>query len=236
MIRIFYYCGANARPTGGNKIIYRHVDLLVHAGVDAWVYHPVDDFVYPGLVKSPRVLGPSTIVARRCDVFVLPEDGGPGMAAFAPGMRKLIFNQNTYYTFRHFGLSPEAVPPYDHPDVIGALVVSEDNRRYLDHVFPGLACERLILSLDYDVFAFVPWAQKRRQIAYMTRKNADDVAQVVKILCRRDRLSDWQFVPIEGLPESEVARVLKESKLFLPLVIQRACRCLTSRLWLAVAV
>lgn len=214
-MRLFYYCGVNTQPTGGNKIIYRHVELLVQAGIDAWVYHPVDRFVYPGLVESPRVVAPSTIEARRGDVFVLPEDGGPGMASFAPGLRKLIFNQNAYYTFRHFGLGPEALPPYDHPDVIGALVVSEDSRRYLDYAFPELACERLVLSLNYEAFVFVPWCQKRRQIAYMTRKNADDVAQVVKILSRRGLLRDWTMVPIEGLPEPEVARIMGESMLFL---------------------
>lgn len=214
-IRVFYYCGANALPTGGNKIIYRHVELLVQAGLDAWVYHPVDGFVYSGLVESPRVVGPSTIEARRCDVFVLPEDGGPGLSNFAPGMRKLIFNQNAYYTFRHFGLGGDDLPPYGHPGVMGALVVSEDSRRYLDYAFNGLACKRLVLSLDYETFVFVPWSQKRRQIAYMTRKNADDVAQVVKILSRRGLLRDWAMVPIEGLSESEVARIMGESMLFL---------------------
>ncbi len=91
--RLFYYCGANAHPTGGNKVIYRHVDLLAKAGFDAWVYHPIDGFAYPGLVSHPRIVTPASIVARRCDLFVLPEDAGPGMASFAPGMRKLIFNQ-----------------------------------------------------------------------------------------------------------------------------------------------
>lgn len=214
-IRVFYYCGANAQPTGGNKIIYRHVDLLAQAGVDAWVYHPVEGFVYSGLTACPRVVTPSTIVARRCDVFVLPEDGGPGMAEFAPGMRKLIFNQNAYYTFRHFGLRPQGLPPYGHPEVVGALVVSEDSRRYLDYAFPGLVCERLFLSLNYEAFVFRPWMQKRRQIAYMTRNNKDDVAQVVKILAHRGLLADWEFVPIEGLSELDVARVMGESMLFL---------------------
>lgn len=214
-IQVFYYCGANAQPTGGNKIVYRHVDLLARAGLDAWVYHPIDGFAYTGLVQDLRVVSPSTIVARRADLFVLPEDAGPGLAAFAPGMRKLIFNQNTYYSFRHFGLDPLALPPYERADVIGAMVVSEDNQRYLRFAFPGLACERLVLSLNFELFAYVPWHRKRRQIAYMTRKNQDDVAQVLKILASRGRLADWRLVPIEGCPEYEVARILRESRLFL---------------------
>jgi glycosyltransferase involved in cell wall biosynthesis len=112
-------------------------------------------------------------------------------------------------------LDPKVLPPYGSPDVIGVIVVSEDNRRYLNYAFPGLACERLVLSLNYDLFSFVPWHQKRRQIAYMTRKNEDDVSQVVKILAHRGRLADWRLVPIQGLPEEDVARVMRESRLFL---------------------
>jgi len=97
-------------------------------------------------------------------------------------------------------------------------VVSEDNQRYLSYAFPGLACERLVLSLNFDAFASIPWRQKQHQIAYMTRKNENDVAQVVKILTSRDRLAGRRLVPIEGLPESEVGRIMGESQLFLAFV------------------
>ena len=215
MTRLFYYCGTNAHPTGGNKVVYRHVDLLAQAGIEAWVFHPRDHFFYEGLVSRPRVVGPSSLVLHRSDLLILPEDAGPAMGTFAAGVRKLIFNQNAYYSFRYFGLQPAALPPYRNAEIIGALVVSEDSRRYLSYAFPGLICERVVLSLDYRAFNFVPWHRKRRQIAYMTRKNEGDVAQVVKILTARGGLDDWNLVPIEGLSEPDVARVMGESQLFL---------------------
>jgi glycosyltransferase involved in cell wall biosynthesis len=117
-----------------------------------------------------------------------------------------------------FGISVltlEHYPPYSQADFIGALVVSEDNKRYLSYAFPGFPCERLYLTIDYHRFAFVPWHNKSNQIAYMTRKNHDDVAQVVKILSNRGLLGDWRLVPIQGLPESDVSLLMGESKLFI---------------------
>lgn len=49
----------------------------------------------------------------------------------------------------------------------------------------------------------------------MTRKNKDDIAQVIKILSTRALLADWNMVPIEGLSEPEVGRIMGESRLFL---------------------
>ena len=86
------------------------------------------------------------------------------------------------------------------------LVLPED-------AFPGMACERVWVSLDFQTFALVPWEQKRNQIAFLTRKNTADLAQVLKILSIRDRLQGWKFVPIEGLDETGVYQVLGQSRL-----------------------
>ena len=127
--RLIYYCGVNPLPTGGNKITYCHLHCLAEAGWDAWVFHPQDGFAFSGLVGADRVLTPSTYRCRASDVLVLPEDAGPAMATMAPGLRKLIFNQEGYRTFRHFDDPLEALPPYRHPEVKGVLVVSDDSRR-----------------------------------------------------------------------------------------------------------
>ena len=213
--QIFYYCPQNLHPTGGNKIAYRHVTLLQQAGFNAYIYHPTDDFCYSGFADNPPIVGPSSIKLCSSDIFVLPEDSGPGLQSFAKGLRKIIFNQNAYYTFRHFDYDSNIIPPYGQGDFIGTFVVSEDNKNYLEYAFPSLSVHRLILSLDYDTFQYTPWHQKRRQICFMTRKNYDDVVQVLKILSIRLCLEDWKFIPMQGLPESEVARIMKESMIFL---------------------
>jgi hypothetical protein len=38
--------------------------------------------------------------------------------------------------------------PYLHPEVVATIVVSEDSRRYLQHVFPALPIHRIRHSID----------------------------------------------------------------------------------------
>ena len=59
---------------------------------------------------------------------------------------------------------------------------------------------------------------------------------MVNILFERNKLKEWIFVPIDGLPEKEVAEILKESALFmsfskaeglgLPPLEAMACGCI----------
>jgi glycosyltransferase involved in cell wall biosynthesis len=215
MARILYLCFANRTPTGGNKMIYRHVDLLGRLGFDAWVLHPKSDFRYHDLDFRPPVLGLEGLKLKRDDVVVIPEDAGPGMCKFARGAKKVIFNQNTYYSFRGFDSLQGPLPPYLDPEFAAALVVSEDNRRYLEYAFPGVRCDRIHLCIDRERFSFVPANQKQRKIAYMTRKNAGDVVQVLQILRSRGSLPGWQLTPIEDVNEAGVAQLLEKPALFL---------------------
>ena len=44
--RALYHCGTNRLLVGGNKAVYRHVEIIADAGIDAWVFHPVQGFRY----------------------------------------------------------------------------------------------------------------------------------------------------------------------------------------------
>jgi glycosyltransferase involved in cell wall biosynthesis len=215
MGRIVYFCFANQRPTGGNKIIYRHVEVLRSLGFDAYVLHPRAGFRYLDIGHSPPLLDPGSLRLHSDDLLVLPEDSGPRLFGSTRGQRRVIFNQNAYYTFRGFEGLEGPLPPYLDPEVVATLVVSEDNRRYITHAFPGVSCRRLHLSLNLDRFAPVPFHAKRRQICYMTRKNAQDVAQVLQILRSRGVLKGWGLQPIAGCTEAEVARIMGASQFFL---------------------
>jgi glycosyltransferase involved in cell wall biosynthesis len=69
----------------------------------------------------------------------------------------------------------------------------------------------------------------------MPRKLRDDVEQVINILKIRNNIKGWSFVEIDNMSESEVARILKESTVFLsfnhregfglPPVEAMACGC-----------
>lgn len=149
------------------------------------------------------------------DLLVLQEVGGPGLCQIARGARKVLFNQNAYYSFHGFNDLEGPLPPYLDPEFVATLVVSEDNRRYLEHAFPGLRCRRIRVSLDLERFAWVPEAQKRCRIAFMTRKNHADVMQVLQILRSRQALRHWRLAPIENQDEAGVARLMGEAKIFL---------------------
>lgn len=215
MMRIFYYCSANDRPTGGSKITYRHVEILRELGLEASVVHPQSGFRYDTFDHAPPVLGISELDLTGSDVVVLPEDGGRALLTFARGVRKVLFNQNAYFSFKGFADLGAPLPPYLDPEYLGILVVSEDNQAYLEYAFPGVRVHRIHLSLNYQLFARVPFEDKQRCIAFMTRKNTADLLQVLQILRSRGSLRGWTLAPIIDQSEQGVAGILAIASIFL---------------------
>lgn len=148
------------------------------------------------------------------DIFVFPEIYGPGMGELLKGVKKVIFNQNCYYTFKGYDLNPKNLQsPYNHPDVVAAMVVSEDSKQYLNYAFPDLMVYRIHNSINTDIFKYSE--QKKKQICYMPRKHPDDAMQVFNLLKFRGVLEEFSIVPIENMNEAQVSQVLQESLLFL---------------------
>ena len=60
----------------------------------------------------------------RDDILVVPEIYMGNLAGIAPGVPKVIFNQNAYLTFRGWPMEGFAgAHPYQHPDVIATVAV-----------------------------------------------------------------------------------------------------------------
>jgi hypothetical protein len=212
--RIFVYSPDGAAPFGGIRKLYRHVDVLNRHGYPAAIVHQQPGFRCTWFAHDTPVVYAADTPVSRADVLVFPEVFGPQTAAVAPGVRRVLFNQNAYYTFAGYPPDGRDLPtPYTSPDVIAALVVSEDSRAYLRYVFPDLRIFRLRYGIDPGLFCYGPG--KRHAIAYMPRKNAGDVVQVLQTLKCRDALGDFELVPIQDRSEAEVAAVLKECLLFL---------------------
>jgi glycosyltransferase involved in cell wall biosynthesis len=129
-----------------------------------------------------------------------------------PGVRKVIFNQNAYLTFRGYPAEGLRGPsPYSHPEVKAVFGVSDDNLDYLRYAFPNQRFFRMHYGIDPH---FAPKWPKRKVIAYMPRKNAEEVVQVFNLLRLRGALAGWEPVAIHGMNEVQVARCLAESSLF----------------------
>lgn len=213
-MNIYVLCPDSDEPHGGVKMLYRYVDALNDNGFRSWVVHSEKGFRCSWFRNDTSVRYLPGIELHPEDCWVMPEVLGPGQYAVAEGCRKVIFNQNCYYTFSNRGFLEEGVSPaYLQEQVVGAQVVSEDSRRYLEYAFPGILVGRVHYPLDHRLFAFS--AEKRPRIAFMTRKNPQDAVQVLAILRSRGALEGMETVAIDGKCEEEVASMLRDSFLFL---------------------
>jgi hypothetical protein len=211
---IYVLCPDDNRPSGGVKKLYRHVDVLNQNGREAFLLHQQPEFRCTWFDNATRVAYMPSVQLDASDYLVIPEVYGPAIASIQKGIRKVIFNQGCYLTFHGYSLAKkDDVPAYRHPDVVGTLVVSEDSKRYLEQVFPGLRVCRIRYGIDPALFHYQP--DKKRQIAYMPRRNAEDARQVINALNYRGALRGLDLVPIDNRSERETADILRASLIFL---------------------
>jgi glycosyltransferase involved in cell wall biosynthesis len=255
---IYVVCPDRNDPIGGVKQLYRLVDILNTIGYDAFIIHgktatkvkwfdhqiPIKYFPYLHIwlnrqkakkkKRTPlffKTLLKDKRMPETDSIIVFPEVYGPNVNKIVPNNKVVIFNQNCYYTFDHFGLSGKG-GPYTHPNTLGSIVVSENSLAYLQYSFPSHPVFRIRLSIS-KVFEYS--STKKKQIAYMPRKLAEDFIQIFNLLNNRINLEEWSFVPIDNMSEEDVAKVLKDSSIFLsfnhregfglPPVEAMACGC-----------
>lgn len=235
------------RPIGGAKQVHRLVEALGALDRQATIIQQEASF-HPGWFSSQvdtiglkQFQTRSDLRADR-DVIVLPETFLAALPRYAPGLPKLVFNQNGAYSF---GLKPgdgfpapqEVLDLYQHDDLKHVLCISEHDERLLKQAFPlgPDRVSRIVNGIETDLFR--PAGSKQRRIAYMPRKNGRDAAIVAALLARQPwfREGGWSVLAIDGLPQSQVAAALQQSLIFLafghpegfglPLAEAAACGC-----------
>lgn len=129
-----------------------------------------------------------------------------------PGVPRVVFNQNAYFTFRDWTADSD---PYESDDIVGILTVSSDSESFLRAAFESrdLPILRVHNSISPIFSSFAE--SKERVLAYMPRKNAEDAHQVLSMLSFRGSLDRWTVVEIEDATQEEVASVLRRSAIFL---------------------
>jgi glycosyltransferase involved in cell wall biosynthesis len=210
---IYLYSPDDNQPIGGIRKLYRHADVLNRHGFAAAIVHLAPGFRCTWFENQTPVVYARTVRPESQDFIVVPEISGPDVTRTAPGIRKVIFNQNCYNSFRHYPIA--ATPgetPYLHPDVVATITVSEDSARYLGYAFPRARILRIRPGIDGALF--YPGPEKRRQIAFMPRRQIEDARQVFNILKFRGALAGFEIVEIRDMPEQQAARVLQESAFF----------------------
>lgn len=213
---VYYLCPDDNTPSGGIRMLYRHVDTLTKAGVEAKILHRRPGFRCDWFANTTPVTSATEAVLHADDLLVVPEYYGPGLSLLPSGVRKIVFNQNAYQTFDHIpleGTAPKA-PYADLPGLVALATVSEDNAALLRYTFDPLPVHLTRVVVDRRLF-HPPDRPAGQRIAFMPRRRADEQRQLLHILRARDALAGWELVPIDGLSESETARMLRTCAVFL---------------------
>ena len=223
---VYYVAPDTDEPSGGMRVIYRHVDILNRSGIPAAVLHCRRGFRCTWFENNTAVAyAPGLDLDGGVDVLVLPEIYIDRVAEIAPGIPKIVFNQNAYLTFR--------MAPWKGPEasrrladsyraLLGVLVVSEDSSSYLAHAIPGLQPTRVHLGFEAELW-HPPDVGPDRILSYMPRRRRDEANQVLHILSDRGALDGWSVVAIDGMTEGQVAETMRRSALFLSLGKHEGC-------------
>lgn len=212
---VYYLCPDLVAPSGGVRNIYRHVDALNAAGVDAAVLHTKPGFRCRWFANDTRTVAARDVTMRAADLLVVPECYSPGLNRLPAGARKVIFNQGAYHTFDLIGFdaSPAGAPYAGVPNLAALLTVSQDSEALLAHAFPGIAVHRARPVVDARVFH--PGAGPGgRRIAYLLNRRPAEREQVLHILRSRGVLRGWELVPIQHRTEAEAAELMRGCGLF----------------------
>jgi hypothetical protein len=215
--RVLAPCPEWPTPSGGVRKIYRHVDVLNANGIQAAVVHQQRGYRTPWFANQTNVVfHEDEWPPRPDDILLVPELLSWQVMIMTPGVRKVVFNQNAYQVFND-PTPPisELIAPYNHPDFLATIVVSDDSKRYINFGFPQHPVFRLHNSLDPNVFRYEP--NKKRQIAMMPRKKREDAIQIVNLLAFRRQLNEFVVTQIHNVTEEESARILRESQIFMSL-------------------
>lgn len=211
--RIHYLSPDPTQPRGGVRVFYRHVDLLNEAGFDAVVVHAGRGYRASWFENRTRVVAAADVGLGGSDLLVVPEFYGSNLALLPAGPRIVLFNQGPYYTF--VGVEPDAAAALAAPPVEAILTVSQDASRLLGFTFPDAPVHLARSVVDGDVFHPGDGSAPRRRIAYPTNRRPGERHQLLSMLAARGRLAGWEFVPIAGLSETQVADVLRDCAIFL---------------------
>ena len=225
MKSIIYICptGKN-KPTGGIKVIYRHVEILsklLPKKVDCKIFHFEDfNFRCDWFSHNVNFKKNSTFDPAK-EFVIIPE----WMAVYhAKILQKAnvkygIFVQNGFYLYtkpKNNFSDEEINEAYEKAKII--ISYSDEITECIKLTFPKLADKifRIDISVDSKKFQYTEEIVKNKEnlITYMPRKNRNHANKLLFIL-KQHLPKNWEIKILDNLTESEVIKFLKKSKIFL---------------------
>lgn len=217
---VYYLAPAENSPSGGVKVIYRHVEILNEMGIPAAVFHPAEGFSCSWFDHRAPVVWPNTIRFCSDDLLVVPECYGVGMPSLPTEIRKVVFNQGPHHTFDRIDLERTApgAPYRGVENIEGILTVSEDGGELLRHAFPEIPVSVARNVIDPVLFRLRDQPALRR-IAYVPTRRREELDQILHVLRSNGALDadGWELVPLSGHSESEMGDILRSSSIFMSL-------------------
>lgn len=210
--RIIYAGFATRRHSGGVHVLTQHVRLLRAAGHEAWLWLPDPTNRTDWIDADIPVLFGETIPVGAADLLVLPETPTIQGRDPAPGARKVIFNQNHFYTFAA-GAPAADFPGWSPTPQVWA--VTSESRDVLAAALPRLSVELIPNPVDGELFA--PALSEQLQVSWFPRKRPREASLLKALLHNDSRLKDVTLTELIDAPRSLVATTLAATTVFVAL-------------------
>jgi hypothetical protein len=216
MVQIVYFAPFESVPSGGVKVIYRHASLINALGIPdvrASVYHFNAPGKVPDWYEYPVPLKQDELFLASRDFVILPECHiNDYWTRFeSAGIKYGIFVQGPYLIgLQSFAANVDAA--FGKASLV--LSISQETRSCLEWLFPELISRLISVSYSIDADLFSPGGVHNKVITYMPRRMKDHVTNVCFYI--RNRLPrDWCLRAIDGVGEKDVARMLRDSSIFM---------------------
>ena len=205
---VYYLTPDQAAPRGGVRMLYRHVDQLNAAGIDAAVLHSRPGFRCTWFANNTRTVSAPDITLSPEDVLVVPEFYLPRARSGSRRAPQDCLQSGRLPHVRPCALrqTVSGAPYTTLENLVTLLTVSEDSAALLRFTFPSIPVHRARAVLDHQVF-HPPVADTRRarRIAFVPRRRRQEREHLLHILRSRGVLEGWELVPIEGYTEAQTA-------------------------------
>lgn len=210
--RIVYAGFATRHHSGGVHVMTQHIRLLRAAGHEAWLWLPDPDDRTEWIDRDLPVLFGATTPIGADDLLVLPETPTVQGRDPAPGARKVIFNQNHFYSFAA-GVPGDDFPGWTPSPAIWA--VTGESRDVLAAALPGLPVSVVPNPVDGELF--VPGSTDRLRVSWFPRKRPREASLLKRLLAHEPRLSGVELVELIDAPRAAVAATLGTTAVFVAL-------------------